>query len=122
MTEPSAAARPLRAAPRVPRRNFYPAATCYVSFDYLIRRFEATPEHSLLKAGPGRYREFAVQVGSGRFVTFTGWEAHPARGVEVGLELVDGEFFFVADLEEVLTALEVPLEETTRVQNGFTWR
>ncbi|WP_162932111.1 hypothetical protein [Solimonas sp. K1W22B-7] len=85
-----------------------------------MRSFQAKPRRDYLKEGPGWYSYFGVAVSSGRLAMISKWDVYHA--VEIELELVQEQFFFEADLKDILSVLQVDWIETKRVQGGFTWK
>lgn len=101
-----------------------PAAFVRTDFDEVATRIAASPvmrRFSLRDPFPERYRDIYLTLSTGRSATLTQREAFPER-VEIGLEILDDEAFFEADLLEVLAGIGVAVDaDAVRKINNFTW-
>jgi hypothetical protein len=62
---------------QVPRRNYCIPMEAPVALESVAKRIGAKTSQRTLKAGPGRYRTFAIALSTRRFVLFTEWEKYP---------------------------------------------
>jgi len=108
---------------KMPRRNYCRAAEVRVDFDEIARRLGARPARGTFKDGlayPKRHRDIGLILPTGRFATLSQTEMRQAV-VEIGLELIDGEAFFVADLMAVISTMALDAAYVKRLDNGFRW-
>ncbi len=104
----------------LPRHNLYPAAECVADIAAAAAKLNVKLRRTFLKESPGWHRQIFLSLTTGRYASLIQWEIYPGK-VDVELELYRHQFLYKEDLLEMLSLLNVKIEDAECADGGFTW-
>ncbi|MFZ6679320.1 hypothetical protein [Undibacterium sp. Tian12W] len=108
---------------KLPKRDYCRAAECRFDFDQIAKKLRAIPIQGNFHDGlpiPNQYTGICIELSSGRYANLLQTEMRKSV-IEIGLEILDDEFFYEEDLLEIIAELEIEEDYVKRIQGDFTW-